>query len=125
MKFSEDLSGAQLRISAYDAHGLVVNEHRHEGPVLLTPEGVFDDWQPAAPDALDEALLGRLLDFGPEIVLLGTGRGIVFPEARLRALFARRGVGLEVMDWAAACRTWNIILAEGRRVVAGIIPPGD
>ena len=125
MKFSEDLGGAQLRISAYDAHGLVVNERRHEGPVLLTPEGVFDDWRPAAPDALDQALLDRLLDCDPEIALLGTGRGIVFPEAALRARFAERGVGLEVMDWAAACRTWNIILAEGRRVVAGIIPPGE
>jgi len=60
MKFSEELGGAQLRISAYDTRGLVVNERRYEGPVLLTPEGVVEDWRPASPEALDQALLDRL-----------------------------------------------------------------
>lgn len=125
MKFSEDLGGARMRITAYDEHGLVVNERRYEGPVLLTPERVQDDWPATDPAGLDEALMERLLEPGPEIVLLGTGAGIVFPDAAIRMRLARAGVGLEVMDWAAACRTWNIILAEGRRVVAGIIPPGQ
>ena len=72
-------------------------------------------------DALTEADFAALLAQQPEIVLLGTGRTQRFPHPRLSAALAAAHVGLEVMDTRAACRTYNILLGEGRRVVAAVI----
>ena len=72
-------------------------------------------------DALAEADFERLLETSPEIVLLGTGATQRFPHPRLTAPLHRARVGLEVMDTRAACRTYNILVAEGRNVTAALI----
>ena len=67
------------------------------------------------------AALGAVLDLGPEILVLGTGERQVFPEPQVIVALAARGIGLEVMDNGAACRTYNILLAEGRKVALALI----
>ncbi len=89
--------------------------------VVLTSTEVATGWAAGGFDDLTEAELAGLLAHAPEIVLLGTGAMIRFPHPRLTRALAEARVGLEVMDTAAACRTFNILAAEGRRVVAALL----
>lgn len=73
---------------------------------------------PASPDELEDWHLEKILAYQPEVILLGTGVSLRFPAAHLMAIPAQRGVGMEVMDAPAACRTFNILAAEDRRVFA-------
>jgi uncharacterized protein len=88
---------------------------------VLTPGAVHEGFAPLGFDALTEADFRALLDYSPEIVLLGTGAAQRFPHPRTTAPLMAAHVGLEVMDTRAACRTWNILAAEDRRVVAALI----
>jgi uncharacterized protein len=89
--------------------------------LVLTPETVASGFAPAGFEGLVEADFTPLLDARPDVVLLGTGGAIRFPHPRLTRALAAAQVGLEVMDTAAACRTYNILAAEGRRVTAALI----
>ncbi len=88
---------------------------------VLTSDAVVEGFAPGGFDALTEADFAALLAHGPEIVLLGTGATLRFPHPRLTRALAEAGVGLEVMDTPAACRTFNILAAEGRKVVAALL----
>ena len=92
----------------------------HQG-VVLTSSTVQEGWGAAGFDGLTPDDFESLLDTNPEVVLLGTGRAIRFPHPRLTQALANAGVGVEVMDTAAACRTYNILAAEGRRVTAALL----
>ena len=76
-------------------------------------------------DALDAAALAPVFESAPAVVLLGTGTRQQFPRAEIFGLFGERGIGLEVMDNGALCRTFNILVAEDRAVTAAIILPGN
>jgi uncharacterized protein len=89
--------------------------------IVLTADTVAPDWATEGFDALTEADFAGLLAHAPEIVLLGTGSTLRFPHPRLMQALAEARVGIEVMDTAAACRTFNILAAEGRKVVAALI----
>ena len=88
---------------------------------VLTPDGVQTGFAPHGFASLTESDFARLLEVRPEIVLLGTGARQQFPHPRLTQALAAAHVGLEVMDTRAACRTFNILLGEGRRAVAALI----
>ena len=89
--------------------------------LLLTPDVIQTGWAPRGVDTLTEDDYTSLLDHAPDLVVLGTGATIHFPHPRLtQALLAAR-VGVEVMDTAAACRTYNVLTAEGRKVLAALI----
>ena len=98
-----------------------VGTQEYRENVVLTPEAVTPGFAPRGLDALDEADFERLLAASPEIVLLGTGAAQRFPPPRVTAPLYRARVGLEVMDTRAACRTFNILVAEGRNVAAALI----
>jgi uncharacterized protein len=87
-------------------------------PFIVSADRIIDDWSPPPIAELAVADLEAAIALEPEVVLLGTGARQVFPSpALLRAMLAR-GIGLEVMDTAAACRTFNVLASEYRRVVA-------
>jgi uncharacterized protein len=94
------------------------NEYREN--VVLLPDDVVTGWAPEGFDALSAADFERLLSYNPEIVLLGTGASQRFPHPRLLSSLTSAHVGVEVMDTRAACRTFNILVAEGRRVAAAL-----
>lgn len=98
-----------------------VGAQEYRENVVLTPEVVAPGFAAEGFDALDEADFERLLGTSPEIVLLGTGASQRFLHPRITAPLARARVGLEVMDTRAACRTYNILVAEGRSVTAALI----
>ena len=97
---------------------ILINNDKHETSLALTAEELLGAGDDTPIDDLTESHFENILDTGPEIVLLGTGSANVFAPRDLIFAFARRGVGLEVMDTAAAARTFNVLANEGRRVAA-------
>jgi len=93
----------------------------YRGNVVLLSDNVVEGWTAAGFDALTEQDFAGLLAYKPEIVLLGTGATQRFPHPRLLAPLTAERIGVEVMDTRAACRTFNILVAEGRRAAAALI----
>jgi uncharacterized protein len=110
-----------MSITAYDAGFIAVNGRRLTKSFLLTPQRLIEEWSPMDFEALNENDFSAIADIGAPIVLLGTGARQRFPApALLRPLIERR-IGVEVMDTHAACRTYNILMAEGRDVAAALL----
>lgn len=120
MKLHADTHTALNTVTAYGAGFVEINQVRHTSSVLVTPERV-EPWPVADFESLHEGDFERLRDLHTEVVLLGTGSRQRFPHPRLtRSLFEAR-IGLEIMDTQAACRTYNILMAESRRVAAALL----
>lgn len=122
MKLQTDVNPRLNTVTAYGAGYVEVNRQRFEGAVLVQPEGEVRRWEGAAFEALASEHFEALLRLRPELVLLGTGERQRFPHPRLTTALARRRIGVEVMDTRAACRTYNILMSEGRRVLAALLP---
>jgi uncharacterized protein len=121
MKLHASVTTGLMTITAYDSGYIAVNGRPLTKSFLLTPKRLIEDWSPAGFDALGEADFATIAEIGSPIVLLGTGSRQRFPAPKLlRALIERR-IGVEVMDTHAACRTYNILMAEGRDVAAALI----
>jgi len=106
--------------TGYGEGYVVVNQERHASSLIVTPERVLP-WRATSFAALGEEDFAPLVELGPEIVLLGTGRRLRFPHPALTRPLLEARVGLEVMDLQAACRTYNILVAEERRVAAALL----
>ena len=119
MRFAQDPLPNQNSIRAYEQGRIQVNETIVDRHVVVTAERLIADWAPAFAE-LRPAHLEALRDLEPEVLLLGTGARLRFPGPDCMSVFLQQGVGVEVMDTAAACRTYNILLGEGRRVVAAL-----
>ena len=91
---------------------------------MLSPDRLVGDWAPTTIEQVGVAALKPALDLAPSLVLLGTGAKSVLPDMELMQFFISRGIGFETMQTAAACRTFNLLAYEGRRVVAAIILEG-
>ena len=89
--------------------------------LILTGRQVITEWEPEQIAELTAAHLEEVLSLDPELVLLGTGARQHFPAMDILATFHRAQIGIEVMDTAAACRTFNILVAEGRHVAAALL----
>ena len=109
-------------IRAVEADHILVFEQKFSSSLIISAN-TLQDW--AATDALnlEAALLQPVLDLKPEIVVLGTGQAHVFPSHDSLRLLIEAGIGYELMSTAAACRTYNVLVAEDREVVAGLILP--
>lgn len=92
---------------------------------LLAPDRLIEGWLATDAKTLNGELAEAFFALQPELVLLGTGERQSFPPHEFLAAFLRRDVGIEVMDNAAAARTYDLLAGEGRRVVVGFILPGD
>lgn len=121
MQIRLDTPSGQNVIRAYERGRVTVNQETYRASLLVTPERVIPDWPPQSFGALAPAHFERVAALEPEIVLLGTGARLHFPPAPLFHLLVRQGIGFEVMDTGAACRTYNVLMAEGRRVVAALL----
>ena len=107
-------------ITAYGEDYVAVNGQRHQSNLIVLPERIIP-WQAEAFDTLSPENFVFLKDLNAEIVLLGTGARQRFPHPRLTAALTSAGIGLEVMDLKAACRTYNILVAEERKVAAALL----
>ena len=118
MRFTQDSTSASNLVRAYGSGELRINDNVYRSTIIVSASAVQ-----AAPEIRGmEDLAGldpsRILSQGPELVLLGTGPRQIFPAASFRAQFLRAGIGFEVMDTGAACRTFNVLVGEQRPVVA-------
>ena len=107
-------------ITGYGEGYVVVNGERRDSSVVVLPDRI-ESWQVSQFEGLTESDFVFLKNLGAEIVLLGTGARQRFPHPRLTAALAQAGIGLEVMDLQAACRTYNILVAEERKVAAALL----
>ena len=110
-------------LTGYGAGFLAVNGTRYEHALIVTPEDAPVRWPVESVAALDAEIAGLLLTGAPEIVIIGTGPTQIFPEpSRLRPLIDAK-IGVEIMNSPAACRTYNVLMGEGRKVLAAICLP--
>ncbi len=120
MKFTLEASSLVNLIRAYSATEVRVGERSMHSSCIVTAETVISDWEPASFAELSVAHLEKLFELRPEVILLGTGMTQRFPPAPIRTACAARRIGLEAMDLGAACRTFNILVQEDRRVAAAL-----
>jgi uncharacterized protein len=121
MRFAEDSTDAQYLIRAYAPGRITVNEDALTRSLIVSAERLIRDWPPQGFEELTASHLHAVIELRPEILLLGTGAQLRFPHPSLLAELHNQGIGIEVMDTAAACRTYNILVSEGRRVVAALL----
>ena len=120
MKFTLESSSRVNLVRSYSPTELRIGEEHLRSSCIVSADRLIADWPPARFDALRPEHLDAIFQLGPEVVLLGTGERQRFPPAEIRAAFAARSVGLEVMDLGAACRTYNILVQEERHAVAAL-----
>ncbi len=120
MKFH--LSSAEGNVFTGHGAGFVrLGSVEYRDNVLVTSERVVTGWAAGGFDVLTEDDFAAFVALEPEVALLGTGASLRFPHPRLTRALTDAGIGLEVMDTAAVCRTFNILAAEGRKVAAGVL----
>lgn len=107
--------------SGYGDGYVMINKVRHESNLIVLPDQMIEQWPVASVADLNVEHFDCVLPHKPEIILLGTGAEIQFPDYSLMAKIIQSGIGFEVMDTQAACRTYNILAEEDRHVAAAII----
>jgi|SRR5690242_9833018 uncharacterized protein len=120
MKLHASAPSPAQTITAYGDDYVKVNGERRESSAVVTPDRTVE-WKNRTFDALTREDFAFLAGLGVEIILLGTGARQRFPNPRLTAPLAAAGIGLEVMDLKAACRTYNILVAEERKVALALL----
>ena len=120
MKLHSSLPRGVNTITGYGEGYVMVNGERRASSVVVLPDRI-EAWSTERFDALSAEDFDFLRQLNAEIVLLGTGARQRFPHPRLTAALAQAGIGLEVMDIQAACRTYNILVAEQRKVAAALL----
>lgn len=121
MKFHLDVPGGVNLIRGYGPGQLRVNDQVHASSVILTATTTVAPWRPTSVQDLTPDDLAVVLELGVEVLLLGTGARQHFPEPQVLRFLYERKIGTEVMDTSAACRTFNVLVAEGRPVAAALI----
>jgi len=121
MNVELDNAESHYVIQGYDRSGVMINDQRFESSLILTPVLLTDNWPPRTLEELQIEHLQPLLQLAPEIVLLGTGLELDFPQTEINGVFINAGIGFEVMDTAAACRSFMVLASEARHVAAALI----
>lgn len=124
MKFSESVGASSNRIRGYDQGLIYVNNLTIDAPTIVSVDNILT-WQCRHASDIDESTLAPALALDPEMLLIGSGLRRQALSPQLLASLSERGIGLEVMDTPAACRTWNLLVDEGRRVVAALLLPNQ
>lgn len=131
MKITLEQNGGSYTLHSYRDETLIIRPPnaapgdeekllRLKGSCLLSAQQLITDWPPQTLAELVPDHLQAIRELKPELLLLGSGNQMRFPSADQLAALVRMGIGYEVMDTAAACRTYNLLVAEGRRVVAAL-----
>jgi len=124
MQLTEHPNENQFFLRHADASSVTVVDRRLQRSFAVSATQVVEDLPVNNPAALDRPAIERILALSPEVVLLGTGERAIFPPQSVLAEFLKRGIGLETMDNAAAARTFNVLVGEGRQAVGVFLLPG-
>ena len=123
MDLSFDRPDNYLFVRRVSARSVTVVDREFTTSFLLAPDRVVENWPVGASSELNAGHVDAILELKPELVILGTGERQVFPDPAFMAGLLRKGIGIEVMDNGAAARTYDLLAAENRRVVAAFILP--
>ena len=121
MKIERDQPEGRNTFTGYGDGYVEVNGKRYHESIVVSADRLVTDWPATSVEALSADHMAAIVELKPEIVVLGTGAKFQFPEPKTLAPVYKAGVGVEVMDTPAACRTYNILLGEGRAVAAALI----
>ena len=119
----DNMAGANL-VKAYEPGRVQIRDAYYATSLIVSRDRLLTDWKPRHSAELQAHHLQAVLDIQPEVMLLGTGDRQTFPEPETFIGLMDLGIGFEVMDNAAACRTYNILLAEERPVALALILDG-
>ena len=121
MVLSEDHSDATYQIQSISPGKISINGETYTRSLIISPDKLITNWKPLSISTLTDDDLLLFLELKPEIILLGTGEKSIIPPAKKLACLLEKGFHVECMNTAAACRTYTILIAEGRKVAAGLI----
>ncbi len=124
MLFSEVTSEASYIVTGYESGTVGINEIAYTRSLIVRPHALQSDWPVESVGDLAVQDLQPVLEAPPEILLIGTGQAQQFPDRGVWRHLRAQGMGVEIMATAAACRTYNLIMAEGRDVAAALIIDG-
>jgi uncharacterized protein len=121
MKMRADRIEGQNAIARHGPEGVLVNGIEHTRSVIVPWRGPVIDWAPASFEALTAEHFAQIAALAPELVIFGSGARLRFPAPALLRPLIDAAIGVETMDTAAACRTYNVLLAESRSVIAALL----
>lgn len=121
MTLTLDDNNARYQIRAYKTGIIQVNEETFTHSIIISPQKLIDPWPPKNINDLTHEHLSIVKTLKPAVLLIGTGEKLVFPPLETYGDLINHGIGVEMMDTSAACRTYNALSAEGRNVVAALI----
>jgi uncharacterized protein len=121
MELNLDTGEGRYQIRAYDKDFIQVNEQKIQHSLIVTPNQLIDPWPPRSLPELNAEHLQIILALKPSIVLLGAGEHLSFPDPALLNVFYQHKIGIEVMNNGAACRTYTVLMSEGRKVAAALL----
>ena len=122
MEFNLELPPNQFFIRSVSEKGICVHEDFYTNPFIISGERIVPEWKVKSVKDINEESLQVIFNLQPEVILIGTGKTQVFLPPATQVHFFRQNFGFEVMTTDAACRTFNVLVAEGRRVVAALLP---
>jgi uncharacterized protein len=121
MQLTEHKPGNYHYIRKVDADGLLIDDTLYQASLIIGARLLQTDWPVSSFADLDETTIAPLIEHQPEVVLLGVGQTQSFPAIEIQRRFLQHGIGLECMTLPAACRTFNVLMSENRRALAGLI----
>ncbi len=122
MEFNLEIPHDQFFIRSVSEKGIRINDDFFDCPFIISGQRIIPQWDVKSVTDIEEASLQIIFDLQPEVILLGTGNTQIFLPPAIQVHFFRRNIGFEVMTTDAACRTFNVLIAEGRHVVAAFLP---
>jgi uncharacterized protein len=123
VQFNREVTDAHT-IRSYEPGRIRVGETWFTSHLIISRDTIVEPWTVEAPTSITQELLAPALAQQPEILLIGTGTRYVMCDVQLIGAIARLGIGAEIMDTAAACRTFNVLVHEQRAVVAALYNEG-
>ena len=121
MKFAQECQDEGYVITAYDNNSISINGKTFSKSLIVATRQLEENWDITAIESLQANHINQVLSFKPELIIIGTGNRLVFPAVETYSAIIQLGIGVDFMDTRAACRTYNILMSEGRDVVAGLI----
>ncbi len=125
MKMALDNSADGNAVQRYEPGRVQIRNHGFQQSLIVLPDRLLSDWAPREAQKLCATDLQTIIECRPEVLILGTGEHQIFPEPAIFAGLMEAGIGCEIMDNAAACRTFNILLAEGRHAALALVLNGE
>ena len=121
MELNLDTNEGHYQIRAYTKDFIQINEQKIRHSLIVMPDKLIDPWSPHSIADLTAEDLQKIIDLQPSIVLLGSGEKLAFPPPQLLNTFYQQKIGIEVMNNGAACRTYTVLMSEGRKVAAALL----